>query len=163
MSAGQEECQGPRRAAGYSGTAAPVLDPVVIWREAVPDAPEHRLGPAAGADLAIDRADVGLHRVRAEVGQVRHLGVAHALGDEREDLRLPVGEAFAATRPVQPRRTPRPGRGPADPHPARLPPPARARQPAPGGGGGGWRTTPSRAGTASSASTSSRAGSALDR
>ena len=78
-----------------SGSAAPVVDAVVVGGEAVADAPQHGLRPAGDADLAIDRADVGLDGVGAEVGQCRDLGVALALGDQGEDLRLAVGEAFA--------------------------------------------------------------------
>ena len=66
------------------------------------DAPQHSLGAAADVDLAVDRADVGLHGVGAQVGQAGDLGVALALGDERQDLRFPVAEAFAPAGPVQP-------------------------------------------------------------
>jgi hypothetical protein len=70
----------PRR----SGPSAPVFNAVMIGCEAVADAPQNRVRAAGNVDLAIDRSDVGLHRVRAEVGQRCHLSVAMALGDERQ-------------------------------------------------------------------------------
>ena len=36
-----------------SGSAAPVVDAVVVGREAVVDAPQHGLGAAGHADLAV--------------------------------------------------------------------------------------------------------------
>jgi len=54
-----------------SGAAAPVFDAVVVGSEAVVDPPEDGLGSAADVDLAVDRPDVGLHGVGAEVGQPR--------------------------------------------------------------------------------------------
>ena len=89
-----------------SGSAAPVLDAVVVGGEAVGDAPEDGLGAAAGVDFAVDAADVGLDGVRAEVGQPGDVGVVFALGDEGEDLGFAVGEAFAASGPVLSRRGP---------------------------------------------------------
>ena len=121
----------------WSGAAAPVIDAVVVGGEAVVDAPQHRLGAAADVDLPVDRADVGLHGVGAEEGQGGDLGVALALGDQGEDFGFPVGQALAATRPVQPA-------GAAG---------ARRRS----------LTTISPAWTASSAATRSRAGSVFDR
>ena len=66
----------------------------MVRSEAVVHTPQDSLGPAADADLAVDRADVGLHGVGAEIGQRRDLGVALALGDEGQDLRLTIAEAL---------------------------------------------------------------------
>ena len=87
-----------------------MFDTVVVRSEAVLDAPQDSLGPAADADLAVDRADVGLHGVGAEIGQRRDLGVALALGDESQDLGLAIAEAFASAGPIQPRGAARPRR-----------------------------------------------------
>src|SRR5687768_8777256 len=85
-----------------SGSSAPVFDAVVVGCEAVADPPQNRLGAAGDIDLAVDGSDVGLHRVRAEMGQGCHLGVAVALGDLRQNLGFPVGKSLASSRPVQP-------------------------------------------------------------
>src|SRR5690349_17996000 len=103
-----------KRSSATSRTAFPVLDAVVVRRETVLDTPEHGLSPAGHADLAVDRANVGLHGVGTQISQPRHVGVALALGDECEDLGLTVAEAFAAARPVQAGRTARSRRGGAD-------------------------------------------------
>ena len=84
-----------------SGSSAPVFDAVMIGCEAVVDAPQNRLGTAGNADLAIDRPDVGLHGIRAEVGQRCHLSVALTLGDQRQDLRFAVSESLASPWPIQ--------------------------------------------------------------
>ena len=78
-----------------SGAAAPVFDAVMVWSEAVLGPSEDSLGSAADVDFPVNRANVGLHGVGAEVGQPRHLGVALVLGDQGEDLRLAVAETFA--------------------------------------------------------------------
>src|SRR5215218_6665355 len=80
-------------------TALPVFDAVVIRGEAVFDTPQHGLGSAADADLAVDRADVRLHGVRTQKGQPCDVGVALALRDERQNLGFPVAETFSAPRP----------------------------------------------------------------
>src|SRR5215212_2945886 len=80
-------------------TALPVFDAVVVWREAVFDTPEHGLGSAADADFAVDRADIRLHGVRAQKGEPCDVGVAHALGDERQNLGFAVAEPFSAPWP----------------------------------------------------------------
>jgi hypothetical protein len=82
-------CQAPIAASRRLGIA-PVFDAVVVRDEAVVDAPEDCLGAAGDVDLAIDRADVGLDRVRAEEGQRCYLGVAFALRYQGKDLRLAV-------------------------------------------------------------------------
>ena len=87
-----------------SGSAAPVVDAVVVGGEAVVDAPQHGLGAAGDADLAVDGADVGLDGVGAEEGQRGDVGVALALGDQGEDLGLTVAQALAAAGPVEPVR-----------------------------------------------------------
>ena len=56
------------------------------------------------ADLAVGGADVGLDRVQAEERRRGDLGVALALGDQGEDLRLAVGEALGPAGPVEPGR-----------------------------------------------------------
>ena len=66
--------------------------------QSVLDAPEHRLGAARGPDLAVARADVGLHRVDAQEEALGDLVVAAAGGDELEHLELALGE------PVRPAR-----------------------------------------------------------
>lgn len=91
----------------------PVVDAVVVRGEAVADA---GLGAAGRADLAIDGADVGPDRVGAEVGEAGDIRVALALGDEREDLRLAVGDALEASGPVQAGRTRGAAAGVADHH-----------------------------------------------
>src|SRR5829696_9855640 len=73
----------------------------MVGGEAVPNPPQHCLGAARDIDLAVDGSDVGLHRVRAETGQRCHLGVAVALGDQRQYLGFPVGKSLASSRPVQ--------------------------------------------------------------
>ena len=57
--------------------------------------PQVSLGSTADSDLAVDRADVGLDGIRAEICQRGDLGVALALRDERQDLRLSIAEPFA--------------------------------------------------------------------
>ena len=114
-----------------------MLDAPMVRGETVLHPPEDGLGPAADADLAVDGPDVRLDGIRAQVGQRGHLGVALALGDQRQDLRLAIGQTFAAAGPVEP---------------AAL-----------GARRGGSLTTSSPACTASSAATSSRAGSAFER
>jgi hypothetical protein len=64
-----------------SGPSAPVFDAVMVRGEAVVNAPQNRLGATGDVDLAIDRSDVGLYGVRAEVGECCYLSVAFALGD----------------------------------------------------------------------------------
>src|SRR6476646_1723165 len=59
------------------------------------------LGAARDVDFSVDHANVGLDGVWAEEGQDRHLRIAPSLGDQCEDLRFAVGEAFSAPRPVQ--------------------------------------------------------------
>ena len=87
--------------AALLGAAFPVLDAVVVGIEAVPHAPEHCLGPAGRIDLAVQVANVGLDGVRAEMGQPRDLRVALPLGDQREDLRLPVRQPLGTSGPVE--------------------------------------------------------------
>jgi hypothetical protein len=72
-----------------------MFDAVVVRREAVLDAPQDSLGPTADFDPAVDRADVRLHGVRAEICQRRDLGIALALRNEGQDLRLSIAEPFA--------------------------------------------------------------------
>ena len=83
-----------------SGTAPPVLDSAVVGKEPIAHSPENGLGPAVDVDLAVEPADVGLDRVGTQVGQRRHFGVVLSLRDEGEDLRLAIGEPFAAAGPV---------------------------------------------------------------
>src|SRR3954464_15714951 len=47
---------------------APVVDPVVVGGEAVVDAPQDCLGATGDTDLAVERADVGLHGVGRQIG-----------------------------------------------------------------------------------------------
>src|SRR6188768_610023 len=54
-------------------------------REAVLDAPGDRLGTAHGIDLAVGGADVGLHRVDAQVQLVGDLLVGEPLDDPPQD------------------------------------------------------------------------------
>jgi hypothetical protein len=86
------------------------FDPVMVGGEAVRDAPQHCLGTAADVDLAVDRADVGLDRVRAQERQPCDIRVALSLGDQGEDLRFAVGQTLAAAGPVQTGRAARPAR-----------------------------------------------------
>src|SRR5690349_19241803 len=79
-----------------------MLDPVMVRREPVLDAPQHRLRPAGDVDLAVDAANVGLDGVGAEIGQLRDFGVAFALRDQRQYLGFTVAEALAPPRPVEP-------------------------------------------------------------
>ena len=65
------------------------------------DAPENGLGSAADVNFAVDRPDVGLHGVGAQVRQPCHIGIALALRDESEDLGLAVAESLAAAGPVK--------------------------------------------------------------
>ena len=65
------DCRSTTPAGRSSGAAPPVVDPVVVGHEAVLHAPQDGLGATGHIDLAVDRADVGLHGVRAEVGQGR--------------------------------------------------------------------------------------------
>jgi hypothetical protein len=97
-----------------SRTVAPVLDTAVVGFEAMFDAPQHGLGAALDADLAVNGANVGLDRVLAQVRQRRHLEVASALGDQRQDLGLPVGEPFDSAGPVEPHLRPSSAGGRAD-------------------------------------------------
>src|SRR6188472_2990724 len=69
------------------------------WRESALEAPDHGLGPALGADLAVESADVGLDRVDAQVQVLGDLLVAQPLADETEHLRLPFGQPVLLTRP----------------------------------------------------------------
>ena len=78
-----------------------MFDAVMVRSEAVLHTPQDGLGPAADPDLAVDRADVGLHSVGAEICQRRDLGIALALRDEGQDLRLSIAEAFAAAGPIE--------------------------------------------------------------
>ena len=50
---------------------APVIDAVVVGQESVGHAPQHGLGAAAHADLAVGGADVGLDGVLAEAPTLR--------------------------------------------------------------------------------------------
>jgi hypothetical protein len=100
-------------------------------------APQHCLGAAANTELAIDRADVGFHRVGAQIRQPCNVGVAHT---------RVISARISASRSVRP--SPRAGQS----NPGAL----RAREPT-------SLTITSPACTASRAATSSRAGSVLDR
>src|SRR5688572_11553913 len=70
------------------------------WRRPLPilggDPQTHRFGarlaPGAHSELAQNRRDVVSHRLLREEEASRDLGVRQSLGDEREDLDLPVGE-----------------------------------------------------------------------
>ena len=62
-----------------------MFDAMMVRSEAVLHTPQDSLGPAAESDLAVNRADVRLHSVRAEICQRRDLGIALALGDEGQD------------------------------------------------------------------------------
>jgi hypothetical protein len=72
--------------------------------------PQDGLGPAANSDLAVNGADVRLHRIRAEICQRRDLGIASALGDEGQDLRLTIAEALASAGPMKSNGAARPRR-----------------------------------------------------
>ena len=93
-----------------------MFDAVVVGSEAVVYPPEDGLGSAADVDFAVDRPDVGLHGVGAEVGQPRHVGVALALGDEGEDLGFSVAETFASPGPIKADRAAPARRDIADDH-----------------------------------------------
>src|SRR4029079_8897568 len=88
-------------AALRSGTALPVGKAVMLRSQAVFDTREHALSTAADADLAVDRADVRLHGVGAQVREPCDVGVALALGDECQNLGFTIAEAFAASWPVE--------------------------------------------------------------
>ena len=60
----------------------PMFDAVMVRRESVIHTPQDSLGPTADSDLAVDRADVRLHGIRAEIRQLRDLGIALALRNE---------------------------------------------------------------------------------
>src|SRR6476620_9485905 len=85
----------------WSGPATPVVDAMVVSGESVSDAPQDGLGAARHLDLAVDGADVGLDGVRAKESSGGDLGVAFALGDQREYLGFPVREPFVSAWPVQ--------------------------------------------------------------
>src|SRR5258708_27642593 len=87
-----------------------MFDAVMVRREAVVNSPQDSPGPTADSDLAVDRADVRLHGIRAEIGQRRDLGVAPALRNEGQDLRLTIAEPFASAGPIEPDGTARPRR-----------------------------------------------------
>src|SRR5271166_787214 len=89
---------------GTLGAAAPVLDAVMVGSEPVVHTPQYGLSATAHTELAIDRPNVGLHGVWAQVRQPRDVCVAHALGDQRQNLRLAFAEPFTAAGPVLPRR-----------------------------------------------------------
>src|SRR5947209_6886997 len=80
------------------------------------ESPQHGPGAAVDIELAVDRADVGLDGIRAQVGQPRHVGIALALGDQRENLRLALAESLAATGPVLSGSAACPAAGLADHH-----------------------------------------------
>src|SRR6476620_11664865 len=84
----------------WSGAATPVVDAIVVSGESVSDAPQDGLGAAGHLDLAVDGADVGLDGVRAKESRGGDLGVAFALGDQREYLGFPVSEPFVSAGPV---------------------------------------------------------------
>src|SRR6201998_2605134 len=86
------------------GTTAPMLDAVVIGCEPVVHTPKHGLSATAHIELAIDSPYVGLHGVGAQVRQPRDVCVAHALGDQRQNLGFAFTEPFTAAGPVQPGR-----------------------------------------------------------
>jgi hypothetical protein len=79
-----------------------MFDPVMVRCEAMLHTPQDSLGPTADVDLAVDGADVRLHGVRAEVCQRRDPGIALALRNEGQDLRLSVAEPFASAGPIEP-------------------------------------------------------------
>src|SRR6478735_7098987 len=92
-----------RRPAQYGGRrsgSVRVGDPHPVGEEPVGGAPEHRLRAARDADLAVAGADVGLDRVDRQRRPRRDVDVAHALGDQRQHLRLAGGEALLAAGPV---------------------------------------------------------------
>ena len=90
-----------------SRTAAPVVDAVVIG-PAVLDAPQDGVRSRGHADSSVRGADVGLDGVDAEVHDRGDLDVGLALRDERKDLGFAVGEALAASWPIQSNRQSRP-------------------------------------------------------
>ena len=64
-----------------SWSAAPVFNAVMIGREAVVYAPQHRLSSTAGVDFSVDRANVGFHGVGAQICQPGDVGVAQRVRD----------------------------------------------------------------------------------
>src|SRR3954452_22540251 len=84
------------------GTTPPMIDAMMIGRKAVLDSPEKGLSAAACVDPSVDCPDVGFHGVRAQIGHRADLGVAFALRDERQDLRLAITKSFYPARPVEP-------------------------------------------------------------
>ena len=60
--------------------------------DAHPDGLEHGLGAVPGVELLVDRRQVVLHRLLADVELLGHLGGGAAVGDELEDLFLPLGD-----------------------------------------------------------------------
>jgi hypothetical protein len=64
MSRQRYSTEGPPSHLSRSEPAAPVFDAVMVGCESVADAPQNRLSAAGDVDLAIDRSDVELHRVR---------------------------------------------------------------------------------------------------
>lgn len=87
---------------------------VMVGCESVLNSPQHGLRATADVDLAVDRADVGLHGVWAQIRQRGNLGIALALGDERQNLSLSIAEPFAAAGPVKSNRAACPRRSIAD-------------------------------------------------
>ena len=61
--------------------------------EAVAHAPDHGLGASGCPDLAVGRADVGLHGVDRQVGLTGDLCVGQPTGDQGDDLALPDRQA----------------------------------------------------------------------
>ena len=59
------------------------------------------MSATADFDLAVDRADVGLYGVRAQICLRCDLGIALALRDEGQDLRLSIAEPFAPAGPIE--------------------------------------------------------------
>ena len=70
------------------------------------------LGPVVDVELGVEPLDVRLDRLDRQVQLVGDLGVGQALGDQRQDLRLAVGEVDDAAAPAAPtgRRRSRPAR-----------------------------------------------------
>src|ERR1700694_1073440 len=87
-----------------------MFDAVMVRREAVLHTPQDSLGPTADFDLAVDRADVRLHGIWAEICQRRDLGIAPALRNEGQDFRLSIAEPFASAGPIEPNGAARPQR-----------------------------------------------------
>src|SRR6478735_4906080 len=69
-----------------------MFEPRVAPELAQPTHPEGRLGAIAYLQLGQYVRDMVLHGLEAEVELARDLRVAATLGDEREHLRLPVGQ-----------------------------------------------------------------------